>query len=724
MVTTKTYAAAFALRALHPKRVLFLVHREQIAQQALESFQRVIGDKPTYGLVGGGHKQLDCDYIFSTIQTFSKDTILNSFEKDAFDMIIMDEVHRAAADSYQNVLHYFHPKFWLGMSATPERTDGQNIYELFDFNVPLRISLRDALELNLLCPFHYYALSDLKIGDQTIEDLDQFNDLVSDERIRHILQQTRYYGYSGDRVKGLMFVSNIKEAKVLSEKLNRQGLRTLALDGSSSQEMREEAIQRLTQAENNEHALDYLITVDIFNEGVDIPEVNQVVLLRPTKSSIIFVQQLGRGLRKSKGKEYVVVLDFIGLYANNYMIPEALSESRDGNKDGLRRFVEEGAKYLPGPSTVYFDEVSRKRIFDAIDMAKINSFKQLKNGWLRLKDELGRTPKLVDFEIHKGLDPLLIFSNKNYKSYPKFLEKAVSGKEGKILPKYTKEEYDFLDFISTQWVDGKRLLEIWMLEAMKEDPDHWEKRFKAILKKHTIDLEEKTWKNLVHQMTRKWLTGTGKDTSSKAIFLERKNGELVVTDGFRKVCQSPRFIAAFEELVEFAKYRYAHRYKDKEKDGWLVLFEKYTYMDSFRNMDFSVAEIPTNVAGYKYISDIEYFPVDINYDKADDIVKSIAYEDHFISPSRLIAMSKNKRTLHSKDIERLRSYKEKPFTIPLFIRKNTKDELKEFYYLGTMHPTGNFEQKTMGDGQTTIVQIEYELDHPVREDLYTYLTQS
>lgn len=722
--TGKTYAAAFAVREIRPQRLLFLVHREKIARQALQSFRTVIGPDKTYGLVGGGKKQLDRDYIFSTIQTLSRKDTLHSFRPDEFDMIIIDEVHHAAASSYKKIFDYFHPAFWLGMSATPDRTDHENIYELFDYNVPLKISLRDALELDLLCPFHYYALSDLQVDDESIKDLHRFNDLVSDQRIDHILDEASYYGYSGDRVRGLMFVSSVNEAKALSKKLNERGLRTMALSGEDDPEKRERAIERLVRKENDEQALDYLITVDIFNEGVDIPEVNQVLLLRPTQSAIVFVQQLGRGLRKSDDKDFVVVLDFIGLYANNYMIPEALSENKDGSKDRLRRFVFDGTRTLPGKSTVYFDEVSRKRIFQSIEQAKMNSSIVLKEGWMQLKDKLGRIPDLVDFDVNDAIDPLLIFSNNNYPSYPDFLRKILKAKEREQLPHYEETDLQFLRFVSGQWANGKRLPEILAVQAMMEDPDHWEKRFRELCEINQTEIDEKTWKNLEAQFTRNWLRGTGAGTSPDAVFLEKKDGHLAVTGNFRKALEHSSFKKALTDLIQFAVQRYDLKYRDLPKDGWLILNEKYPYMDSFRNMDFEVSQIPNNVGGYTYNESTNQFPVYINYDKAEDIAESMAYEDHFTSPNTLVAFSKSRRNLDSKEIERLRHFKENHMTIPLFVRKNTRDDLKEFYYLGRMRPTGSFEEITMKDGKTRGVKIEYELEHPVRADLYDYMTRS
>ena len=321
--TGKTYASAFALREILRKReketgrnvrALFVVHREQIAKQALKSYKNVFGEKYSFGLLSGNSKDYNSDLLFSTMQMMAREDIMTKFNANDFDIIIIDEVHRAGADSYQRIMDYFMPRFWIGMTASPDRTDGYDIYGLFDHNIAYEIRLQQAMEEKLLCPFHYFGITDLEvdghiIDDNAIKNVQNFTNLVCDDRVNYIMQQMDYYGYSGDKVKGLMFCRNKDEAEQLSAKFNMRGLRTLVLTGDNSQREREEAILRLEQDES-ENALDYIITVDIFNEGVDVPAVNQVVMLRPTESPIVFIQQLGRGLRKYEGKEYVVILDF------------------------------------------------------------------------------------------------------------------------------------------------------------------------------------------------------------------------------------------------------------------------------------------------------------------------------------------------------------------------------------------------------------------------------
>lgn len=410
--TGKTYASAFAMRELGFKRVLFLVHRGQLARQTKKSYEKVFAKSVSLGLVGAGYHEYDADYVFATIQTLNRDEHLLQYDKNAFDCIILDEAHHVPADTYQKVMKHFTPKLWLGMTATPDKRDdnieGRNVYELFDHQIAYEIRLQQAMEENLLCPFYYFGITDLAIIGDDEEASRDFSVLTSDERVKHIINEADYYGYSGDKVKGLIFCSSIKETEELSEKFNHminpstgQKFRTIALNGSASEQERQNAFERLAMNKEDATAdhepLDYIFSVEILNEGVDIVEVNQVIMLRPTQSPIVFIQQLGRGLRKAYGKEYVVILDFIGNYNNNFMIPIALSGDRTYNKDNIRRYIMEGGRVIPGASTVHFDEISRKRIFVSVDKANFSDIKLIRENYTNLKNKLGHIPSVLAY---------------------------------------------------------------------------------------------------------------------------------------------------------------------------------------------------------------------------------------------------------------------------------------------------------------------------------------
>ncbi|MBQ3281133.1 MAG: DEAD/DEAH box helicase [Eubacterium sp.] len=725
--TGKTYASAFGVRdvlmADKPNaRLLFVVHREQIAKQAKKSFKIVFGDQKTYGLVSRNAKDLDAQFIFSTMQTMSKSEIMSKFQPDEFTCIILDEAHRTGAESYQKIMSYFKPEFWLGMTASPERTDSFDVFELFDHNIACEIRLQAAMEENLLCPFHYFGITDLEIDGKVMDDetgFRNFNYLVCDDRVDYIIQQANYYGYSGDRVKGLIFCSRREEARELSDRFNIRGYRTAFLSGDDSQERREELIERLT-SDNTMDYLDYIFTVDIFNEGVDIPEINQVIMLRPTKSPIIFVQQLGRGLRKADKKEFVVIIDFIGNYRNNFMIPIALSGDRTYNKDNVRRYVGEGNKIIPGSSTVHFDEISKKRIYAAIDTANFSDIKLIKENYTNLKYKLGHIPELMDFDKYGEMDVLRIFDNKSLGSYYKFLVKY----EPEYKVRLTKDEERIIEFISRKLANGKRIHEIELLSRML----YYKTALMAGLKmdlssKYNISMSEDTVKSIANVMTNEFPTGSSKKTYEDCVLIQSDGNDYKVSDKVISMFENSDFFNMVRELVEFGRYRYNRDYSNLYEDTELVLYQKYTYEDVCRLLNWEHGEVPLNIGGYKYDEKTKTFPVFINYEKSDDIQDTVKYEDHFISPDRLIAISKSNRSLESEDVQNFIHSEERGIDVELFVRKNKDDKIsKEFYYLGRMRASGNTREFVMPNTDSSAVEIEWMLNMPVRSDLYEYIT--
>lgn len=352
--TGKTYLAALDVKNYNPKRFLFVAHREQILKKSLDSFHKVLGgDKKTnYGILSGNAKNTDAKYLFATVQTLSKAENLNQFKRDEFDYILIDEAHHVGSKIYGKLLDYFTPDFLLGMTATPERSDDKNIYELFDYNVPYEIRLQEALEEEMLVPFHYIGVSDYTYNGEVIDDNTNLKYLVSEERVKYVVEQSKYYGYDGDVLHGLVFVSRKEEADEIAKLLTKNGYPSQMLSGEDSQEQREQAIEKLKNGE-----LTYLVTVDIFNEGIDIPFINQVIMMRKTESVIVFVQQLGRGLRKAQGKEYLI--------------------------EGL--------------STINFELVAKKRILKQLRGKKNLFTLEIKKDYQELKRRLNKAPLIADF---------------------------------------------------------------------------------------------------------------------------------------------------------------------------------------------------------------------------------------------------------------------------------------------------------------------------------------
>lgn len=654
-----------------------------------------------------------------------------------------DEAHHVPADTYQKVMKHFTPKLWLGMTATPDKRDdnieGRNVYELFDHQIAYEIRLQQAMEENLLCPFHYFGITDLAIIGDDEEASRDFSVLTSDERIKHIINEADYYGYSGDKVKGLIFCSSIKETEELSEKFNHminpstgQKFRTIALNGSASEQERQNAFERLAMNKEDATAdhepLDYIFSVEILNEGVDIVEVNQVIMLRPTQSPIVFIQQLGRGLRKAYGKEYVVILDFIGNYNNNFMIPIALSGDRTYNKDNIRRYIMEGGRVIPGASTVHFDEISRKRIFVSVDKANFSDIKLIRENYTNLKNKLGHIPRLLDFDDYGEMDVIRIFDNNSLGSYYKFLVKYE--KEYKI--RLSENEEKVIEFVSKKLANGKRIQELRMLKRMLAYARGSSKLglFAGLsedMKEYGKIVSQNQKENIVNVMTNEFPAGSGKKTYSQCVFIEDDGTDYKPTKTFMQMLLNDKFYEMLQELVEFGIRRYERNYKNTYKQTDLVLYQKYTYEDVCRLLNWEQNEVPLNIGGYKFDKKTKTFPVFINYDKSENISDTTKYEDHFIpgSRDRLIAISKSGRTLKSEDVQNFLKAKERGIQVELFVRKNKDDKIsKEFYYLGHMTASGNTKEFTMVNTEKTAVEIEWILDVPVREDIYEYIVNS
>ncbi len=739
--TGKTYASAFALKNENPGKALFIVHRELIAKQAMKSYRKVFGGSKKLALLSGNSKEYDADILFATMSMMAKPETFDYMKEHNihYDWICIDEVHRAGSDSYQRIMNWFEPDFWLGMTASPERTDGFDIFELFDHNIAYEIRLQQALKEDMLCPFHYFGITDIEVNGEVISEetgLNNFSYLVSDQRTDHILQQAKYYGHSGNRVRGLVFCSTKREASELSHKFVEHGYYARALFGDDNEESREKCIEMLARDVDDDHVkehlaaiekgysaendnmpfLDYIFTIDIFNEGVDIPEINQVLMLRETKSPIVFVQQLGRGLRKLDEKEYVVIIDFIGNYTNNYMIPIALSGDRSYNKDTIRRYVSEGTRIIPGASTIHFDEISRQRIFKSIDTAKTNDVKLLKQSFEQLKYRLGRIPTVLEFKEYGSIDVSKFFDK--FGSYYAFLVKYY-GDEYTI--RLRSIEAQILEFLSKKVTKMKRVHELIVLKLLINsrlftyfseigaDSD------KIIINKK---VEESVFSNLTNQFPKDDERKKYKD----CVLIKKTDKGYQLDNIFRDLLLSNNdFYNMVKDIIDYGIKLNQELYADHYKDTNFTLYQKYTYEDVCRLLNWKRNMNAQNIGGYFYDVKTKTLPVFINYEKSED---AIAYEDRFITPDNLIALSKHPRKINSSDADHFykRTPEDEDNVILLFVRKNKDDnEAKEFYFLGEIYAQDEPKPIKMPKTGDDAFEINYRLDEPVRDDIYEYI---
>lgn len=705
--TGKTYLSAFEVGEFEPERVLFLAHRERILEASQTSFERVLGDRYRYGLYGSGNVPAqDATCVFAMCSTICRH--LDEFDPCHFDYIVIDEAHRAGASSYQAIMSHFTPKFFLGMTATPNRTDGYDIFALFNHEIAYQITLQDALAEHMLVPFHYFGIADLTIDYEEKDDVSLFARLTSEERVRHITEAIEEYTIDKEHRRGLIFCNRNDEARILSGMFNERGYRTIALSGANSDAERDKAIARLEAGE-----LEFIFTVDIFNEGIDIPSVNQVIMLRKTESAIVFVQQLGRGLRLADDKECTLVLDFIGNYQRNFFVPVALSGDKTYNKDTLRKLVKEGSTVIPGASTVSFDRISEARIYRSIDGGDFTAAKFLKAEYTDLRQMLGRIPALLEFDRNGSIDPLLIF--KKFGSYHAFLSRY----EKEYDVEFDAAQCSVLKFISQKLANGKRFEELFMLRELILG--HQATPVSLIDSAVEGYQKEPRVKTLASAFAVLYGDFSAGRDFVPLVMADADGYKL--TSAFCDALENEEFRRQVMEVVEFGLSRHYASYGETYKDTNFVLYAKYTYEEVCRLLEWEKNINGQNMGGYKYDAKTNTYPVFINYDKDPEISDSIKYEDRFLSDRELVAISKQSRDMNSPEIKRLMAWPGNGMKTYLFMRKNKNDEgSKEFYFLGEMYPTGEFKPILMAGANKKAVEITYRLDCPLRHDIYEFMT--
>lgn len=449
----KTYLAAFDALNFNPKRLLYIVHEGSILKKSLETFQDVFGSNVSYGIYSGTSKECDADFVFATNVTMSK--TLDLFRKDEFDYIIIDECHHATAETYKRIISYFEPEFLLGLTATPERMDNQDVFEMFDQNVPYELRLRDAIINDLVVPFHYFGIRDTLVdyGLSAGEERRMIAQLANDEHCEFISEQIETHRPQG-KLKALAFCRSVTHARMMCEALSER-YKTAYLTGRNDIG---ERIRAYNDLQSDSAELEILFTVDILNEGVDIPGVNMVLFLRPTESSTIFIQQLGRGLRKYDNKQFVTVLDFIGnSYKRSVQIAFALSSLAENfvvEKRLMASLVRDNFTAL-GLSDcgveINIDDLSKEEILEYIDKENFNSIKYLKQDYFNFKKYINSEfyPKHMDYLNNDCAPDLIRFMSvktqgKKNCSYYNFLRGI--GEES--LPIFSDGQIEFANYLS------------------------------------------------------------------------------------------------------------------------------------------------------------------------------------------------------------------------------------------------------------------------------------
>ena len=591
----KTYLAAFDSRSY--ERVLFVAHRHEILEQAARSFHNV-RPEDSIGYFEGGNKETGAKLTFASVETLGRAEYLNEryFAPDAFDYLVIDGFHNAVNDSYLRIISYFKPKFMLGLTATPERMDGRDIYALCDYSVPYELSLRDAINKGYLCPFRYYGVYDstdyskLHLVRGHYEEKELNETYIGNTR-RYELIAKYYNKYASQRALG--FCCSRKHAEDMAREFQARGIPSAAVvsgePGPCGMD-REEALQKLRTGE-----LRVIFSVDMFNEGLDVPDIDLVMFLRPTESPVVFLQQLGRGLRKAPGKDYLIVLDFIGNYEKAGRIPLFLTG--DGVDHGNGSGTSQNPQAYPDDCIVDFD------------MGLIDLFRKLRERTFsiqnrideevdRIRALLGHVPSRMELftEMDEAVCQLCLRTPKNnpfknYLAYRKRREDALSPMAPAAAHWLTEKEQalcsgiagEFLNLISvtqmskiykmpilyTFYNEGHPVMEITDEMVLRE----WKRFFntgtnwKDLPNATTYEAYRKlpdSWHlKKAHEMPIYYL----QQPANKGFFVAREGYALALKDGLQEALHNEFFIRQFKDILDYRTMDYYRKRYSVRKEG-------------------------------------------------------------------------------------------------------------------------------------------------------------
>ncbi|PWT27953.1 DUF3427 domain-containing protein [Butyrivibrio fibrisolvens] len=690
----KTYLAAFDARNFNPDRLLYIVHEGSILQKSLETFQEVFGSSKTYGVYNAEHTDLEADFLFAGNIKLSQS--LELFSQDEFDYIILDECHHATRDTYRKIIDYFKPEFLIGLTATPERMDNEDVFELFEKNVPFELRLRDAIINDLVVPFHYYGIRDslVNYGLSAKEERKMIAQLASEEHCEFIKEQIEAHRGSG-KLKALVFCKNITHARMMSEELGEY-YHTVYLTGKNSIG---ERIRAYNDLQSDTANLEILCTVDILNEGVDIPGCNMVIFLRPTESSTVFIQQLGRGLRKYEGKSYVTVLDFIGnSYKRSVQIAFAmgsLSENFVLEKKLMQSLVRDNFSALGLGQygvDIHFDKESQKEIIEYIDRENFNSLTYLKQDYYNFKKYIGAeyAPKHMDYLNNDCAPDIMRFLQARIGGtktgcYYAFLQ----GVDEEGLPSFSEDQISIIKYLSS------------LLPLVRP---HEYIICKLLLEKETSSDSD------VRACLYGAVPGCTEDQIAHTLRFMLKKGGLALKDDVYSLNASmdDQLREYISDLVSYGLTQYEITYKNSEK---FLLWHSYR-MDQ---VQLKMLKDPDHNQKGTYFYGDEAI-VFASLKKEASIEERLAYKDKFLAPDMFQWECEN--NISNRDLQALRLCK----YVHLFIRK-TKDEhgiTQPFIYVGEGQFSNERKQEKL-DSKTGKNNVTYLYDIPMKTELPDYL---
>ncbi|WP_026496763.1 DUF3427 domain-containing protein [Butyrivibrio sp. WCD3002] len=686
--TGKTLIAAFDYRRFckrHPEKqnkLLFVVHREEILRQSREVFRAVLKD-PNFGeLYVGGEKPANLDHLFVSIQTVASQELYNILPADHYDFIVVDEFHHAAAPTYQGLLSTFKPQILLGLTATPERMDGKNVLDYFDGRIAAEIRLPEAIERKLLCPFQYFGVSDetdlsevrwVRGGyDKTeLSNLYSMNRAIAEKRANHIINSLYKYVTDMDSVHGLGFCVSIEHARFMSEYFNEKGIPSIALTSSSSDGDRANAKKMLLAGE-----IKFIFVVDLYNEGIDIPEVETVLFLRPTESLTVFLQQLGRGLRLSDGKECLTVLDFIGQANKKYNFEEKFSALLANTNHSVQYEIKHGFTALPKGCYVQLEKKATQVILNNIKQS-FDSRAGLVSRIQTFTEDSGLELTLKNFLHYYHLNAYSIYAKY---SFARLCADAgvISDFDEPIEEKMTKAFAKFVAVDSALWI--KFLIEI-LPRVNDLDISVLPETYQRMMQMFYVTL----WQNTVDD----WNAPEVKQNLSELCNCKNMLGELIELLGYNL------------ERIDVVGDRV-----DLGFDCPLELYCTYTRDQILVSMDFMKPQ--TVREGVKWLEDKRVDVLFITLNKADkDYSPTTMYNDYSVNEEFFHWQSQSTTSDTSPTGQRYINHVQGGSKVLLFVREFKTDlaGTAPYTYLGTAKYVSHHGSRPMN--------ITWHLDNPI-----------
>ena len=654
--TGKTVIAALDYRRFrkqHPNkpcRLLFVAHREEILKQSLHTFRAVLKDANFAELFVGSHRPSSIDNLFISIQTFNSQGFAENTSPDFYDYIVVDEFHHAAAVTYQRLLAYYQPQVLRGLTATPERMDGKDILPYFNNRIAAEIRLPEAIDRKLLCPFQYFGVTDTVNLDtlkwvnggydkSELERAYTTDDSASNRRADHVVSSLLRYVTDIDKVRGLGFCVTVKHAEFMSRYFNNKGISSMFLTGTSPSKDRQVAKQRLASGQ-----IRFIFVVDIYNEGVDIPEVNTVLFLRPTESLTIFLQQLGRGLRLAEGKECLTVLDFIGQANRRYDFEDKFAALLSGANHSVASEVRNGFASAPKGCYIQLEKKAAQYILDNIRtsygstaglVAKVTSFTQ----------DSGQSLTLANFLRYHHLDPRTLYK---FSSFSRICARAG------VIDDFTEQLEEILSKALARFAvaDSRRWISF-LLDILP--------RIESADFSSMSDIEKR-------MMQMFYITVWGNTAQDW--------NDLEVVNNIKSLAQSPVMMIELMELLRYQLDRidFIDRPLDLGFDCPIDAYCTYSRDQLLVALDYMK---PSNVReGVKWLPDKKLDVLFVTLNKADkDYSPTTMYNDYSISENLFHWQSQSTTAESSPTGQRYIHHKERESKVLLFVREFKTDRI-------------------------------------------------